>query len=194
VRSPTARWSFAASDSDVSRETSLEAFAELLEKWAPRLDLISTSDLPRFRERHIQDSLRALPLLDLVPQGPGIDVGSGAGLPGIPLAIAAPGREWRLLEPRRRRAAFLEEVVRELALPNCEVIARSAEEAAADPALAGRHPIALARALAKPKRAFELIAPLVAPGGLAAVFIGKHEELPPQADEAVPGLATLRKE
>ncbi|MGH2694478.1 MAG: 16S rRNA (guanine(527)-N(7))-methyltransferase RsmG, partial [Actinomycetota bacterium] len=127
------------------------AYAELVRAWGSRLGLVSERDLDRFRERHIEDSLRLLPLLDSLPVGPAVDVGSGAGLPGIPLAISRPQREWRLLEPRRRRSAFLEEVVRELALDNCEVVIATAQEAARDPRLARAHVLATARALTPPK-------------------------------------------
>ena len=117
-------------------------------------------------------------------------MGSGAGLPGIPLAIAS-GRAFRLLEPRRRRAAFLEEVVRELELEG-EVIRMTAEQAARESRLAGSHIGATARALAPPGTAFELLTPLLAPGGLAAVFMGEGAELPPNAEEWAPGIATMR--
>jgi 16S rRNA (guanine527-N7)-methyltransferase len=171
---------------------SLAGYAELVRAWGSRLGLVSEGDLARFRERHIDDSLRLLPLLDSLPSGPAVDVGSGAGLPGIPLAIARPERAWRLLEPRRRRAAFLEEVVRELALGNCEVVVATAEEAARDPRLAHAHALATARALASPQQAPALLLPLVTVGGTAAVFVGRGDRLPPEAEEFVPGIGILR--
>ena len=146
-------------------------------------------DLGRLHERHIADSLRALELVLEAPEGPCIDVGSGAGLPGIPLAIAS-GRRWRLLEPRSRRAAFLDEVVRILEL-DCEVLRLTAEAAARDPRLGGAHVVATARALAPPRAAFELLTPLVAPGGRAVVFHGPDAELPSRAERSAPGLATI---
>lgn len=125
------------------------------------------------------------------PPGPCADVGSGAGFPGVVLALAAPGRTWRLLEPRARRAAFLEEVVRDLAL-DCEVLRVTAQEAAADPALRGAHAVVTGRALAPPGEAFELLRPLVAPGGVAVVWFGRRAELPPEAEEWAEGLAIMR--
>jgi 16S rRNA (guanine527-N7)-methyltransferase len=158
-------------------QAKLNDFSQLVRSWAPKLDLVAPGDLDRFRERHVVDSLRLLDLLSEAPEGPCIDVGSGAGLPGIPLAIAS-DRHWRLLEPRQRRVAFLEEVVRELDL-DCEVITKSAEEAAEDPHLASSHALATARALAPPEKARELLAPLVKPGGISAIFIGAGVELGP---------------
>jgi 16S rRNA (guanine527-N7)-methyltransferase len=169
----------------------LEEFAAILRRHSHRVGLVSPGDLDRLESRHIADSLKALPAVDEAPPGPAVDVGSGAGLPGIPLAIAS-GRAWRLLEPRRRRAAFLEEVVRELAL-DCEVLTMSAEVAAGDPALAGRHAIATARALAGPAASLPLLMPLVAVGGRALVWAGRGSEIPPETREVAPGVAMMER-
>lgn len=171
----------------------LRAYAALVRAWAPRLDLVSPGDLDRFEERHIEDSLRAAPLLDELSNGPCVDVGSGAGLPGIPLAIARPGRHWTLVEPRRRRAAFLEEAVRELGL-DCDVVAGTAEEAALDLALAGAHVLATARAVAEPEVVRRLAEPLLKPGGVTLVFTGANARAPADADPWAPGLTIMRKE
>jgi 16S rRNA (guanine527-N7)-methyltransferase len=173
------------------RAAALRKYEALVRLWAPRVDLVSPGDLDRFAERHVADSLRAEGLLDLAGEGPCADVGSGAGLPGIPLAIASPDRLWRLIEPTSRRAAVLEEIVRELGL-RCEVIAMTAEQAARDPAFAGSHALVTARALARPGRSFELITPLLAPGGLGAVFVGENTKLPEIATEWAPGIAIIR--
>jgi 16S rRNA (guanine527-N7)-methyltransferase len=172
----------------VERSEALTRYAELVRNWAPKLDLVSPTDLDRFEERHAADSLRALPAVEAAPPGPCVDVGSGAGLPGIPLAIAS-GRLWRLLEPRARRAAFLEEVVRELGL-ECEVLRMTAEEAARGP-LAGAHAVATARALAAPDVAVDLCRPLVVPGGSVLVFHGERSEPPAESEEIAPGVARV---
>jgi 16S rRNA (guanine527-N7)-methyltransferase len=157
----------------------LDAFEDLVVAYAPKLDLVAPGDLPRLRTRHIEDSLRVLALVTAAPPGPAIDVGSGAGLPGIPLAIADPTRSWRLLEPRARRAAFLEEVVRSLDL-DCEVSRMSAEEASRSEGWRAAHSIATARALAPPERSFELLRPLLSDDGTAVVFAGGSASVPPE--------------
>ena len=168
----------------------LRHYEALLRAWAPRLDLVSPGDMERLWERHIEDALRALPAILEAPPGPCVDVGSGAGLPGIPLAIASE-RPWRLLEPRRRRAAFLEEVVRELELEHCEVVSERAETAARDPRLGRAHAVATARALAPPPEAEALCRPLVAPGGAVLLFVGGKGEIPLNAEEVAPGLLKI---
>ena len=176
-----------------SLEERLAALHDMVATYSRRLDLVSPADLPRLYERHIEDSLRALPLLEKAPPGPCVDVGSGAGFPGVPLAIASE-RVWRLIEPRARRAAFLEEVVRELELTNCEVLAVTAEEAVRRPGVGGAHALAIARALAPPAQAIQICAPLVAPGGIVALFVGSEAEIPPEAEETEPGLITIVKD
>jgi 16S rRNA (guanine527-N7)-methyltransferase len=171
--------------------SALQEFVAILRRRAGRVDLVSPGDLERLESRHIEDSLKALPAVEQAPPGPAVDVGSGAGLPGIPLAIAS-GRAWRLLEPRRRRAAFLEEVVRELGL-DCEVLMTTAEAAAGDPGLAGRHAVATARAVATPPASLSLLIPLVVPRGRVLVWVGSGSEIPPETREVAPGVAMMER-
>jgi len=173
-------------------DRALDVYKFLVREWAPKLDLVSPRDLSRFEDRHISDSLRALPLVEECGAGPIADVGSGAGLPGIPLAIAS-GRYVRLIEPRKRRAAFLEECLRRLELPG-EVLAITAQNAADDPRYARAHSFAVARALAPPERALHLILPLVAQGGIAAAYLGAGASIPLGAEEFVPGIVIVRAE
>ena len=82
----------------------LEHFAAMVVKWNAQINLISRRDIDRLQARHILDSLAVVPWLT----GPTIlDVGSGAGLPGIPVAIACPDRALTLCERMTRRARFL---------------------------------------------------------------------------------------
>jgi 16S rRNA (guanine527-N7)-methyltransferase len=167
-----------------------DTFCELIRRHATKLNLVSPADLAVLEERHIADSLRAAPLLDQAPPGVCADVGSGAGFPGIPLAIARPERRWRLIEPRRRRAGFLEEVVRTLGLDSVEVVGQSAEDAARD--LGATHALVTARAVASPDQTIALMAPLAIPGGLLVLFHGRRATLPPGAEEWQEGLAIVR--
>jgi len=143
----------------------------------------------------LEDALRALPLVR-ASSGHVIDVGSGGGSPGIPLAVALRDRSFRLLEAERRKCEFLRRIVAEL--ENVEVVWGRAEEQATD-----AFGVALAKALAKPPVAAELCLPLVAPGGIAILWIGESakpervarvaERLSAELEDAPEGLLVLRK-
>lgn len=90
----------------------LERLERLLREKAAPMGMVASSDMTRLRERHILDSLRATPLLP--DAGTVCDMGSGAGLPGIVLAIARPDLRFVLVEVRRNRASFLEEASADL--------------------------------------------------------------------------------
>ena len=138
---------------------SLEVFEGLLAKHAVPRGMVAASDLEHLRERHILDSLRAVPYLP-----PGalavVDLGSGAGLPGIPVAIARQDLTVTLSEPRQARAAFLELVVERLELTNARVFPKPAEELAA-----GRTAICFARGFRDPSGTWAIARELLAPGG-----------------------------
>lgn len=116
---------------------------------------------------HVEDALVAASLVD---RGPVVDVGSGGGSPGIPLAAAHPELRFDLLEASEKRCAFLRAAAREF--PNVSVVRARAEEHGA---AAGRdaYGTALARALAPPPVAAEWCLPLVAPGGRVVLFTGE---------------------
>jgi len=112
---------------DLSREAAalLDRYVDLLRRFALPRGLIAASDERQLRERHVDDALRGLASLtggDRV-----VDMGSGAGLPGIPIAIAAPSLDVVLAEARRTRIAFLELAVDELGLRNVSVHADRVE-------------------------------------------------------------------
>lgn len=105
---------------DVSRETlvKLELFASLVEKWTPKINLISKSSVPVIWDRHVTDSAQLFGLT--TKQGLWVDLGSGGGFPGIVIAILAAQEKarWRvtLVESDQRKSAFLRTAVRELDL------------------------------------------------------------------------------
>ncbi len=92
----------------------LVRYAELLERWSRRHSLVRYTSREELVTRHLLESLAAAPLLG--GRGRLVDVGSGAGLPGVPLLAACPGFSGVLLEPREKRWAFLKLVIRELGL------------------------------------------------------------------------------
>jgi 16S rRNA (guanine527-N7)-methyltransferase len=101
----------------------LDAYLDLLDRWARTTNLTGFRDVEARVQHVVLESLALLPLLppDI---GTAIDIGSGAGVPGLPLQIAMPGCTWTLVEPRPRRAAFLREAVDRLGLPSRVMAAR----------------------------------------------------------------------
>ena len=115
----------------------------------------------------VADALRARDVVEMF-DGPIVDVGSGGGSPGIPLASVLPDREVTLLEAERRKCAFLEE----WAPPNARVVWGRAEEQPLD-----AFGVALAKALAQPATAVEWCLPLVKPGGAVVLWLGPSADL-----------------
>ncbi len=154
-------------DLDVPQLAQLLAYERLLEERAVPMGLVARGDLGRIRVRHVLDSLRAVP--PLAKARDAYDLGSGAGLPGIAVAIARPDLLVRLVDSRRRRVAFLELVVAELRLSNAGVLGVRAET------LSEPVDACLARAFADPARAWELAEPLLRQRGRLVYFAGRTE-------------------
>jgi 16S rRNA (guanine527-N7)-methyltransferase len=170
----------------------------VIDRWLG--DLVATPGLTAVsgeeaRRVHVDESLAALEVVQRY-EGPIVDVGSGGGAPGIPLANALPEREVTLLEATRRKCEFLERWA--LELPNVRVVCGRAEEQPVD-----AWGVAVAKALAPPPVAAEWCLPLVAPGGAAVVYVGPTaqadrvalvaEQLAAELVESPPGLLVLRK-
>ena len=171
----------------------------MIERWldelaaTPGLTAVSGEDARRV---HLDESLAALEPVERFA-GPIVDVGSGGGAPGIPLAHALPDREVTLLEATGRKCDFLERWTAEL--PNLRVVCGRAEEQPVD-----TWGVAVAKALAPPPVAAEWCLPLVAPGGAAVLYVGPTAQADRVArvaellaaelePDSPPGLLVLRK-
>jgi 16S rRNA (guanine527-N7)-methyltransferase len=170
----------------------------ILERWLE--SLVSTPGLTSLageeaRRVHLEESLAAIGAVHEF-EGPIIDVGSGGGAPGIPLAVRFPHREVTLLEANRRKCEFLERWARELS--NVRVVRGRAEGQPVD-----SWGVAVAKALAPPPVAAEWCLPLVAPDGAAILFVGPSadsdrvgrvaEQLGAKLAASPPGLLVLSK-
>lgn len=112
-------------------KTSLSVYSryfELLCDWNTRMNLVSERDMDRFVEYHILDSLKIVSCIDFSLISSILDFGSGAGLPGIPLAIAFPDCRITLVDSMLKRTIFLETVVSSLSLSNVHVLRSRAED------------------------------------------------------------------
>jgi 16S rRNA (guanine527-N7)-methyltransferase len=145
-----------------------------VERWLEALlatpGLTAVTDPDEARRVHVQDALAAA---DFLERGPVVDVGSGGGSPGIPLAAARPELDFVLLEATGKKCAFLREHA--AAFPNVDVVCARAEEHSAGD---GReaYGAAVARALAAPPVALEWCLPLVEVGGRCVLYTGAVED------------------
>jgi 16S rRNA (guanine527-N7)-methyltransferase len=157
------------------RENDLELLARycaLIEKWNRVYNLTAIRERAKIVSHHLLDCLAVAPHL---PADSLADVGSGAGLPGIPLAIARPGTRVVLLESNHKKGAFLRQAVLELGLANVQVVIGRAEEYGPVPRLA----MAISRAFSDLTSFVEASRHLVDPGGwlLAMKGVYPDEEL-----------------
>lgn len=156
--------------------------SELLDRWLAAVvatpGLTAITDLAEARRALLDDALRGLELVRSF-DGPLVDVGSGGGTPGIPLAVFLPDREVTLLESARRKTEFLERWTTEL--PNARVVWGRAEEQPLE-----TYGVAVAKALAQPSTAAEWCLPLVREGGAVVLWVG------PTADAAAAARAAER--
>lgn len=143
----------------------LELEALWLERAVPA-GMIASADAPRLRERHVLDCLRAGAMVEPTDRD-AYDLGSGAGLPGLVLAVGLPFLHLTLVETRRRRVGFLELAIERLRLTNATVAACRIEDLH-DPV-----DLCFARALAPPAEAWRLAEPLLRPGGRLIYFAGQ---------------------
>jgi 16S rRNA (guanine527-N7)-methyltransferase len=148
----------------------LDQLGAALREGNRRVNLTRITDPADIETRHFLDSLSAaLPLLDRLKTGEPlrlVDVGSGGGMPGLPLKIAFPNLRVTLIESVNKKADFLRETVAQLGLRDVEVVAERAESAAHEPDYRDAYEWATARALGTLPVVVELCAPFLAPGGL----------------------------
>ncbi|HEY5622838.1 MAG TPA: 16S rRNA (guanine(527)-N(7))-methyltransferase RsmG [Gammaproteobacteria bacterium] len=146
-----------------SEAAKLADFLALMSRWNAVHNLTSIKVDDELIDRHLLESLAFAPYL----RGARIaDVGSGAGLPGIPLAITNPDREFTLIESRGKRASFLEHARSQLALSNVHVVQARAEALTPDPAFA----TVLARAVAAPRELVRITQHLLDENGILLVL------------------------
>ncbi len=149
----------------------------LLIHWNRKVNLTSVRRPDEIARRHFEESLFLAKLLtsEMLRRQPLlVDVGSGAGFPGLPLKVARPSLAAVLLEPNRKKCAFLKEVVRSCALADVSVRSERLEQAARGD-LAGRASLVTMRAVALTSEVFEDLRKLLAPGGRLALFLGAKD-------------------
>jgi len=171
-----------------------QRFYELLSDWAQRVSLTAIKDEEGVQRRHFLESAALITVLE----GSGlslrdrslIDIGSGSGIPGVPLKILEPTLSLTLVEAKQRKAEFLSALLPELGLEDVTVITRRSEEVAHDPRLREEFDFAAAKALAPLRTLVELTLPFLRMGGVVIAPKGKEAEN--EVQEARFALETLK--
>ena len=160
------------------------AYTDRLAKDSETFGLLGPRELPRIWGRHVINS--AL-LSELVPAGSKVaDIGSGAGLPGIPMAIAQPDAHFTLIEPMERRSGWLQQVINDLGIKNADVIRARAEEVERTD-----FDIATARAVAALDKLLKLLTPLIRGSDGKTVLAMKGSRAPEEILDAKKRLEIL---
>lgn len=145
------------------------SYYELLIDWNTRMNLTAITEPMDVAKKHFADSLAALPLLQSGAKV--VDVGTGAGFPGIPLLILRPDLKMTLVDSLQKRIAFLETVLKTLELP-AECVHARAEDFGRLPAYRGQFDVAVSRAVANLSVLLELTVPLLKVGGKSICYKG----------------------
>ena len=148
----------------------LLAFVDLLAKWNRTYNLTAIRDPMKMVSHHLLDSLAVLPYLPMPAGGELADVGSGGGLPGIPLAIARPQWQVTLNDSNRKKTAFLRQAAIELGLANAKIHPGRVE----DWQPAKRFAVVISRGFAELADFLSACGRLVAPGGVLAAMKGVY--------------------
>lgn len=159
-------------------------FAQRLAKDSETFGLLGPRELPRIWSRHVINSGL---LAELVPDGSKVvDVGSGAGLPGIPMAIAQPMAQFTLVEPMERRANWLNQVVQDLGITNVRVLRARAEDV-----VETDFDLATARAVAALDKLLKMLTPLIKDSREKTVIAMKGSKAQEEIAEAAKRIAQL---
>lgn len=154
------------------QESALLAYLALIDQWNGAYNLTAVRDPAAMVTRHLLDSLA---VMDFLPPGSILDVGTGAGLPGVPLAIACPNRKFFLLDSNGKKTRFLFQVKTQLGLNNIEVLETRIEDHRVVSGYAG----VISRAFASLDTMIQTCRHVLAPQGvmLAMKASGVHDEL-----------------
>lgn len=152
---------------------------DLMLKWNKSINLTAITDPDEVVEKHVLDSLAVAPLL---PSGSLLDAGTGAGFPGIPLAIVRPELEVALVDSVQKKVAFLKNTLAELRLPKAKAYAVRLEGNPSREELPRVH-AAVARAFASPEDWLRLAQHYVLPGGVALCMLGPSDPIPDKLDD-----------
>lgn len=167
----------------------LRRYVELVERWTKRCNLVSKNDLNRIAAKHVADSWNFTRVPGLLAGVRILDVGSGAGFPGVVLAFLRPDVQVTLLDSRRQRTLFLREAVEQLGLANAQVLCQRVEEL--KNSMPDFFELVTARAVAGLEELWQWAQPLLRPQGVLVTQKGLQEEIEPLAGTTVQSIPML---
>lgn len=188
----------------------LNDYVRLLGEWNRKVNLISRKDTAAIWDHHILPSILPLKLLELPENCRVLDIGSGGGLPAIPLKIMRPDLQMLMVDSVRKKCLFLKMAIRELQLSNISALAQRVEALHGQPEFAQKFDVLIARALGKVALILDLGEPLLKPPAHFYLWKGESDiadlqalsetrqfayhmdELPPEYHAYSPKLASLR--
>ncbi|MFN6570993.1 16S rRNA (guanine(527)-N(7))-methyltransferase RsmG [Dendronalium sp. ChiSLP03b] len=163
------------------QQVQFQQLYELILKGNRQLNLTRITDPQEFWEKHLWDSLRGIaPQGQFIPSlqegASAIDIGTGAGFPGVPVGIVVPNCKITLMDSTKKKITFLEKVLTELALTNAKTIVGRAEEIGQQSQCRQTYDLALIRAVGAASVCAEYALPLLKQGGLAVIYRGNWTE------------------
>jgi len=181
-------------DLDAEVQGNLLIYAGELQKWNRRMNLIARNTPPEVSlEKHFLDSLTLLPFFENSGSRRQtiLDVGTGAGFPGLVLAVARPDLQVILVEPRSKRVSFLRHLTRTLSLVNVEIIENRLESL---PELCtGKIDFVTSRAVAEPAMFLSMVTPYLELGARALLMLGREQAQKFEIDNQVAGIILEEK-
>lgn len=165
----------------------LIAYMQLLERWNAKFNLVSRRDVGRLLTRHILDSLSVSRWLVGARV---LDIGSGAGLPGLPLAVVNPGAQFTLVDRGERKTRFLQQAVMTLNLDNVDVQCGAAQDLSAEPGFTS----IVCRAVGGLSEIWQIAEPLLVEGGRLLFMNRTEAQLKPEALNVPAGSSVVREQ
>ncbi|MBD2255623.1 16S rRNA (guanine(527)-N(7))-methyltransferase RsmG [Nostoc parmelioides] len=164
-----------------SQQARFQQLYELILEGNRQLNLTRITEPQEFWEKHLWDSLRGVApqqqLISSLQVGASvIDIGTGAGFPGVPVAIIAPNSTITLVDSTRKKITFIESILKELGLTNAKTLVSRAEEIGQQPQHREQYDVALIRAVGTASACAEYTLPLLKLGGLAVIYRGTWTE------------------
>ena len=176
-------------DIDNEKIGNFKIFSSLLLEWNKKMNLTAVTDPAEISVKHFLDSIAPLSVIDLKNNSKVIDVGTGAGFPGIPLKIIREDLDFTFMDSLNKRINFLKEVADQIKLDKVEFIHSRAEEAGKNKIYREKYDYAVSRAVANLKVLCEYCIPFVKVGGYFISF--KQFEVDDEIEEAKPMIGTL---